>query len=155
MLGFLVTSYLDTWSMRPKGIDFLNQPGENSRPRIQHRDIKPANLLLQGGSLKVADFGLVRPIRADETGHTGSSTPAFAPPEFLNGTTSRASDQYSLAITYCYLLSGELPFRGPKSLQNQLNGRPDLLLIPGPDRRVVEKALSLDPKDRYESCSDS
>src|SRR5205823_3340037 len=37
-----------------KGIDHLNALD------IQHRDIKPQNLLLIGGGVKVADFGLAK-----------------------------------------------------------------------------------------------
>ncbi|MCI0456207.1 MAG: protein kinase, partial [Gemmataceae bacterium] len=37
-----------------EGIDYLNRQG------VQHRDIKPQNLLLVGGGVKVADFGLAK-----------------------------------------------------------------------------------------------
>src|SRR5262249_32798148 len=64
-----------------KGIDHLNELG------IQHRDIKPENLLLVGGSIKVADFGLAKLLQHSATSNTGVMTPAYAAPEFFNGET--------------------------------------------------------------------
>src|SRR5205823_6312901 len=77
-----------------KGIDHLNGLD------IQHRDIKPQNLLLVGGSVKVADFGLAKLLEHSVATNSGSMTPAYAAPEFLNGQTTAQSDQYSLAVTY-------------------------------------------------------
>ena len=60
----------------------------------------------------MADFGLARVLENSTTGHTGSMTPSYAAPEFFDRKTSSQSDQYSLAITYCHLRGGRLPFEG-------------------------------------------
>lgn len=138
-----------------EALDFLNDPGSAGRDRIQHCDIKPANLLLSGNSVKVADYGLALSLKYNVTPSSGS-TPAFAAPEFFSGDATSRSDQYSLAVTYCYLRSGQLPFEGdptkfvPTSAKRNL----DLSRLADDERTVVARALSLKPKDRWASSSE-
>jgi tetratricopeptide (TPR) repeat protein len=141
-----------------KGIDFLNEPrhtvGGKSGMRLQHRDIKPANILLVGNGVKVADFGLVRLLERAQASHSGALTPAYAAPEFFAGRTSASSDQYSLAVAYCELRGGRLPFTGPLAaiMHGHLHQRPDLTMLPERERAAVARALSKDPKRRWPSC---
>lgn len=131
-----------------EGIDFLHGLG------VQHRDIKPQNLLLLGGRLKVADFGLARVLAHSVTGHTGSLTVAYAAPEFFDGKTSRHSDQYSLAVTYCQLRGGRLPFEGTPAqmVAGHLIRTPDLTRLPEGERHAVARALAKNPEKRWPSC---
>ena len=137
-----------------KGIDYLNGPVTPGRLGIQHGDIKPQNMLLSGGSVKVGDFGLARSLRFDVTGHSGSLTFAYAAPECFDGKTSNRSDQYSLAVTYCYLRSGWLPFDGTpvEIMEGHRKKPPNLSRLAEAERPVVAKALSKLPKDRWASC---
>lgn len=138
-----------------KGIDFLNEPTTSGRLQIQHRDIKPQNLLLSGGSVKVGDFGLARSLESDATGHTGSMTMAYAAPECFDGTTSFRSDQYSLAVTYCYLRGGELPFDGTpfEVMDGHRNKPPNLSMLPAEEHLAVARALAKPPNDRWPSST--
>jgi WD40 repeat protein len=138
-----------------EGIDYLNDPHPReaaASPGAQHRDIKPQNLLLVGGGVKVGDFGLARPLEKEVTGHTGAMTLAYAAPEFLAGQTSRWSDQYSLAVTYCQLRGGRLPFTGPPAELIDGHRAPDLSMLPLEERSAVARALAKDPKRRWPNC---
>jgi formylglycine-generating enzyme required for sulfatase activity len=132
-----------------KGIDHLN-----AIP-VQHRDVKPQNLLLVGGGVKVADFGLAKLMQHTLSGHTGGYTPAYVAPEFLNGQVSRQSDQYAQGVSYCQLRGGRLPFTGPLAqiLTGHLMHPPDLSMIPQEQERLaVARALAKEPEERWPSC---
>ena len=122
---------------------------------LHHRDIKPHNLLLKEGIVKVADFGLARLVTHSITGHTGNMTMAYAAPEFFDGRTARHSDQYSLAVTYCQLRTGRLPFEGSAAqvIAGHLTKQPDLSMLSPAEREVVKKALSKRPESRWPSCT--
>jgi formylglycine-generating enzyme required for sulfatase activity len=156
--GIPVPELTDYMLEAAKGIDYLNEPhptGDGADTRgIQHRDIKPQNLLLVGGGVKVADFGLVRLLEHSLTGHTGGMTPAYAAPEFFNRQTASQSDQYCLAITYCHLRGGRLPFTGSFAdiMAGHLMREPDLSMLPGSERPTVARALAKNPKERWPDC---
>jgi len=122
---------------------------------LQHLDVKPENLLLLGGRIKVADFGLVKEVHDVTASLMGGLTPLYAPPEVYDGRPSRASDQYSLAIVYQEMLTGVLPFSGATAAQlatQHLNSRPRTSVLPVHERAIIDKALSKNPADRFKNC---
>ena len=87
---------------------------------IVHRDIKPENIMLSGGTVVVADFGIARAASAVEQQQltqTGTviGTPAYMSPEQGTGDPNidGRSDQYSLACVVYEMLVGMPPFTGP------------------------------------------
>jgi hypothetical protein len=133
-------------------LDYLHE-----RYQLQHLDIKPGNLLLVGGHVKVADFGLLKDLREVECSIVGGLTPVYAPPEVFDGRPSMHSDQYSLAVMYQELLTGTRPFGGRTIAQlatQHVHSAPNLDPLPPSDRPLVAKALEKDPERRFSNCKE-
>ncbi|WP_433729155.1 protein kinase domain-containing protein [Nocardia sp. CA-129566] len=135
---------------------------------LLHRDVKPSNILVAAGAegerVLVADFGLARTIEeaatVTETGWR-ACTPAFAAPEVLAGrAVDRRADIYSLGATLLALLTGSNPNghaptpEGTPTVRDnpQLTRvRPD---IPPALDDVIARAMSADPRRRYQTCAE-
>jgi eukaryotic-like serine/threonine-protein kinase len=134
-----------------EALDFMNE-----KHNLQHLDVKPRNLFLVGDRVKVADFGLVKHLeRQSASGVLGGVTPMYAPPETFLGKISPHSDQYSLAIVYQEMLTGQRPFNAKnirQMAQQHLQGEPDLRSLPEAERPSIARALAKDPNDRFPSC---
>src|SRR5262249_5068020 len=129
----------------------------NSEYQLQHLDIKPQNLFLVHQHVKVADFGLVKDLEGMQASVTGGVTPVYAAPETFDGWVSRYSDQYSLAIVYQELLTGQRPFAGSNIRQlilQHLQGTPNLASLPAAERPVIARALAKNPDERHPTCKE-
>jgi hypothetical protein len=130
-------------------LDFIHD-----RHKLQHLDIKPENLLMIGNHVKVADFGLLKDLGESMSGMNGL-TALYCPPEALNGRPSKHSDQYSLAIVYQEMLTGQFPFGGRTAAQlaaQHLHSAPTLGVLPSADQPVIARALSKNPDQRFPGC---
>ncbi len=124
---------------------------------LQHLDIKPENLLIVGGHIKVADFGLVKEVRETTQSLMSGLTPAYAPPELFDGRPNRTSDQYSLAVVYAEMVCGKRPFGGTTAAQlavQHMQGQPNLKQLPPRDQSIVFKALAKKADLRFPNCRD-
>ncbi len=133
-------------------LDYISQ-----QYSLQHLDVKPENLLLVGGRIKVADFGLVKDLQDVNSSIVGGMTPVYAAPELFDGRPSIHSDQYSLAIVYQEMLTGVLPYEGRTTAQlaaQHLHSRPRLDRLPASDEPTIARALAKDPEQRFSTCRD-
>lgn len=141
-----------------QALDFLNTRQhlvEGVRVAIQHCDVKPGNLLLFGETVKLCDFGLASITTSTLKWHRRAGTLDYAAPEVFRGWLSDHTDQYSLAVTYYQLRTGELPF--PKAAAfdpGYQRPAPDLSLVPAAEARVIGRALAPIPQERWPSCTE-
>ncbi|KUI08822.1 serine/threonine protein kinase [Mycolicibacterium acapulense] len=145
-------------------LDYAHQGG------LLHRDVKPANILLtrpeaDDRRILLADFGIAR-WADDVSGLTATNmtvgTVSYAAPEQLMGETlDGRADQYALAATAFHLLTGSPPFRNSNPavvISQHLSAAPPAIGSHRPDLAnldpVLAKALSKNPKERFERCAD-
>ena len=132
---------------------------------VVHRDIKPGNIMvLDGGRVKIMDFGIARVRASDVKTQTGVmlGSPKYMSPEQIMGQpTDHRSDVFSLGVVLYEMLAGAPPFAGGDITQlmyQVCNTRP-----PPPSRlnpRVPEvldliaaRALEKDLEARYQDAA--
>ncbi|MFE7720650.1 protein kinase [Nocardia rhizosphaerihabitans] len=147
-------------------LDFAHAGG------VLHRDVKPANILLakppigRPERVVLTDFGIAA-VRDSETtlssAGTITATLAYAAPEHITGAPlDHRADQYSLACTLFWMLTGSVPFPGPnpaaviqahlsKPVPPLRSRRPDL---PPTLETVLARATAKQPAARYASCTE-
>jgi len=140
---------------------------------VVHRDIKPSNILLAGTPAKpvskIADLGLAK--NFDRAGFSGmtvtgayAGTPIFMPKEQLTNFkyVKPVTDVWSIGATFYNMLTGKTPRDFPRGCDPmEIILRGDIVPIAKRDTKVprcladvVDKAIRLNPKDRYENAAE-
>jgi eukaryotic-like serine/threonine-protein kinase len=130
------------------------------QPPILHRDIKPANVkITQDGKIYLVDFGLVK---LHSTKHTTDGAqgvaPGYSPPEqYGSARTNPYTDIYSLGATLYASLSGEIPEDGLERAMDYTQLTPlrkRNRMVSSRLALVIEKAMAIDPEDRFQTAED-
>jgi serine/threonine protein kinase len=144
-----------------RGLEYAHRNG------VVHRDVKPGNLLrADDGTVKLADFGIAKALHEESSiTQVGSvlGTAAYLAPEQAQGEPAGPrADLYALGVVTYQLLSGRLPYEAASltelALKQQTDAPPRLdHIVPGVPPELagaVERALALDPSDRFASAEE-
>jgi len=174
---------LEAFLAREKGLDWreaLSLVGQTlaalsvaHEAGVIHRDLKPANLfMLEGGGLKILDFGLAKSrddlgmigtFATERAGFTLFGTPEYmAPEQAASGQVDARADLYALGCVLYEMLTGRLPFVGEGSvaiLDAKIKGSPEHPQERAPARGIplhvdelVMRALARHPSVRFQTA---
>ena len=142
---------------------------------IIHRDLKPNNIKVTAdGTVKVLDFGLAKSL-ADDDGHLSSinlqpqgisstsgailGTAAYmAPEQTRGGKLDRRADIWAFGAVLYEMLTGLRAFQGIDSnetIASVAAKEPDYDRAPSTVRRLLQKCLEKDPKNRLRDIGDA
>src|SRR6476661_2854038 len=147
-----------------RALDYAHREG------VIHRDVKPENILLTlDGDTLVADFGIARALSATNENRLTQAglalgTPAYMAPEQATGErgVDARTDQYSLAIVCYEMVVGRPPFEGataPAVIAKRFttatpSARAARAEVPDQVDRALQRALALDPAERFGSVAE-
>lgn len=133
---------------------------------IVHRDIKPQNImLLQNGTIKVADFGIARFLQSETTTMTDKaigSVHYIAPEQARGDYITDKADIYSVGVMLYEMLTGKLPFVADNAVSvalMQLQAKPVMPRelnsgIPRGLEQITMRAMEKNPVDRFQSAGE-
>jgi serine/threonine protein kinase len=131
------------------------------KPGILHRDIKPGNVkITPDGHIFLVDFGLAKIVQGSQATTTGARamTPGYSPPEqYGTARTDPRTDIYSLGATLYASLCGVIPEDGLARAMDNAQLTPLRKRNPKISRRLaaaIEKAMAIDPADRYQDAEE-
>jgi eukaryotic-like serine/threonine-protein kinase len=143
-------------------LDYMHKHG------IVHRDLKPENIMVSlDDDVKLIDFGIAMKEDARRLTFVNVSsllgTPDYISPEQVKGARGdQRSDIYSMGIIFYEMLTGRVPFVGPKPLAvmnerllNDVKPPRDLNPEISPElQEILYRALEREPRHRYATASE-
>jgi serine/threonine-protein kinase len=134
---------------------------------IVHRDVNPSNVLIsRSGHVKLTDFGVVRMrdrVQSKTEPGLVKGKYAYLAPEYIAGNPcSVRTDIYAAGVMLFELLTGRECFTGKSAYEVMWKivnkgvpmHRLDREEVPGDLKRIVERATSMEPEDRYATAQD-
>lgn len=117
--------------------------------QIIHRDIKPGNIMVNDADhVKVADFGLARPVSDEAEQENPFGTPDYAAPEIRGGSVvDHRVDIYAAGVVLYEMITGTVPKEPRRSVTEfaQVSKRWD---------EIIARAMHADPDKRYQDASE-
>ncbi|MEM8483984.1 MAG: TonB family protein [Bacteroidota bacterium] len=148
-----------------KALETIHEAG------LVHRDLKPDNIMVLAEpgaplfmcNVKILDFGIARDVDGVNsiTGEMMIGTPKFMSPEQTRGEKlTQQSDIYNLGLILYAMLTGKEPFKSDSPVgyvfhHNMTQPKPVTALRAGVPAHIawaIDKALSKDPDERFESA---
>ena len=132
---------------------------------VIHRDIKPQNIMImEGGFIKVADFGIAKLPNAETVtmiDHAVGTIYYISPEQARGKKIDTRSDLYSLGVMFYEMLTDELPFLAETSyaiMTKHINEAPvpprqRVPQLPVGIEQIILCAMEKDPARRYQSAS--
>jgi Tol biopolymer transport system component len=142
---------------------------------ITHRDLKPANVKIRpDGTVKVLDFGLAKlgpgiargvdlqeaptlPMDATQAGVILGTAAYMAPEQARGKPVDKRADIWAFGVVLYEMITGRRLFQGEELteiLANVVKEQPDLRAVPVRVRRLLERCLEKDPKNRLRDIGD-
>lgn len=133
---------------------------------VVHRDVKPQNImLLENGTIKVADFGIARFSHSESrtvTEKAIGSVHYISPEQAKGELTDEKADLYSVGIMLYEMLTGKLPFDADNAVSvalMQVNNEAELPRsinprIPVGFEQITVKAMQKSTRERYQSAAE-
>lgn len=132
---------------------------------VIHRDIKPQNIMImEGGFIKVADFGIAKIPNAETVtmvDHAVGTIYYISPEQARGKKIDTRSDLYSLGVMFYEMLTGYLPFMAESSyeiMNKHINTSPKpptqyLPQLPLGIEQIILCSMEKDPTRRYQTAS--
>lgn len=139
------------------------------RKETLHQDLKPDNIVIAAKGPVIVDFGSCWVASIEEVGAPFTrdnilGTADYSAPEYrYGGKTGPQSDQFSLAVLLYEMLTSKLPYGAAYSKCMDLKSFQQLKyqsamqhnpLVPYWLDKAIEKALAINPDERYEALSE-